>query len=270
LRHDRPDLKQRRKLATVPVGWSVDAAAALAQQWALAPVTAGRWGVRGSFDIDWRGTYALALTQLIVNLRGFEQTPGHLRLLQVAGVTHVVSLHDEGFEDLILRGSFGGLFREPVRLYRVPGALPRSYVVGGARLGDGIAAIHTLADPTFDPAAELILPGGSPRPKALSAVGSSRIVEDRPDRVRVEATLSESGFLVLLDSFDPGWRATVDGRPAPLLRANLAFRAVALPPGSHAVEFLYRPASLVRGLALSLVALAGAIVLPLAATLRPR
>jgi uncharacterized membrane protein YfhO len=101
-------------------------------------------------------------------------------------------------------------------------------------------------------------------------VGSSRIVDDRPDRVRVEATLSEPGYLVLLDSFDPGWQVTVDGRAAPLLRANVAFRAVALAAGTHAVEFLYRPASLERGIALSLLTLAAAVVWSLASALRSR
>ena len=57
--------------------------------------------------------------------------------------------------------------------------------------------------------------------------------------------------MVLVDAFDPGWRALVDGDEARILRANVAFMAVAAPPGVHRVEFRYRPPSVRLGLILS-------------------
>ena len=48
----------------------------------------------------------------------------------------------------------------------------------------------------------------------------------------------------------PGWRATVDGVPAPILRANGFVPAVYLEPGEHVVEFMFRPRSLLIGAAL--------------------
>jgi uncharacterized membrane protein YfhO len=62
----------------------------------------------------------------------------------------------------------------------------------------------------------------------------------------------------LTDVYYPGWTASVDGTAVPIHRANYAFRAVAVPPGRHVVEFHYRPASVRYGLLLSL---AGALVL---------
>ncbi len=86
---------------------------------------------------------------------------------------------------------------------------------------------------------------------------SATITADQPNRVVVEATAPESGgYLVLLDSFSDGWRATADGRPAIIVRANGLFRAVRLTPGSHVVEFLYRPRAFVIGAAGSAAALA--------------
>jgi uncharacterized membrane protein YfhO len=64
---------------------------------------------------------------------------------------------------------------------------------------------------------------------------------------------------VLVDAYDPGWRARVDGRDAPLLRANLAFRAVELPTGMHRVEFVFRPRSVVVGLGVSAAGIAAAL-----------
>ena len=87
-------------------------------------------------------------------------------------------------------------------------------------------------------------------------------VEVRHDRVRLEAELQQSGHLVLADTYDPGWKATVDGRRADVLRANGAFRAVHLDAGRHVVEMVYRPASVLAGALVSAVAvlLGGAVV----------
>jgi uncharacterized membrane protein YfhO len=80
--------------------------------------------------------------------------------------------------------------------------------------------------------------------------------------------------VVLVDTWDPGWKVTVDGREAPLLRANVAFRGVALPAGRHVVEQVYRPPSILLGLAVSAVALAAGVAcaarFALASPPRPR
>jgi uncharacterized membrane protein YfhO len=49
------------------------------------------------------------------------------------------------------------------------------------------------------------------------------------------------GLLVVSGLFYPGWQARLDGRPVPIVQANLALRAVAVPPGLHQVEWRYRP-----------------------------
>lgn len=60
---------------------------------------------------------------------------------------------------------------------------------------------------------------------------------------RVEAEAPQ--FVVVTDSWYPGWRATVDGEPARLYRANSSFMAVAVPAGRHEVRLEYRPEALV-------------------------
>jgi hypothetical protein len=79
----------------------------------------------------------------------------------------------------------------------------------------------------------------------------ARIAAYGPERVEVETNAPRRTYLVLSDQYYPGWRASVDGVEAPILRANAVFRAVALPPGAHTVVFSYRPWSFTLGAAVS-------------------
>ncbi len=84
-----------------------------------------------------------------------------------------------------------------------------------------------------------------------SATDHVEWIEDGLTRVRLQ-TSSEAGcVLVLLDTFASGWKVTVDGHPAPIYPANLAFRAVEVPSGEHEVDFRYLPASVTGGLILT-------------------
>jgi uncharacterized membrane protein YfhO len=58
------------------------------------------------------------------------------------------------------------------------------------------------------------------------------------------------------DAYDEGWRARVDGVPATVLRADMAFRAVALRAGRHTVEMAYRPPDVLASVVVTLVSLA--------------
>lgn len=75
--------------------------------------------------------------------------------------------------------------------------------------------------------------------------------------------------LAFLDATYPGWKAYVDGTPAPILPANDVFKAVAVPAGSHTVRFVFRPTRLYTGLAITAAAL-GSVIALLVATRRPR
>jgi len=80
-----------------------------------------------------------------------------------------------------------------------------------------------------------------------------RIVSYQPEWIVVEADLAAEGYLVLTDVYYPGWRVWVDGHKEAIQRADYLFRAVYLPQGKHLVEFVYDPASLKIGAAISLV-----------------
>ena len=85
--------------------------------------------------------------------------------------------------------------------------------------------------------------------------GTIESLQDSPNAITIRAESDSGGFLVLADTFYPGWQATLDGTPVEILRANHAFRAVVFPPGEHTIVFRYAPLSFRIGETISLLSL---------------
>jgi hypothetical protein len=237
-------------ITRAPVGWSVPAARALALRLCLFPPSAGAWGLRGSFDRDTAALAPAALAHLTAAVTASADAPEQVALLRVGAVRHVLTLHDPPHRLLEPAAMVDCLLPAPGRIFRVPEPMPRAHVVGRARTSDGLAA---LVDPAFDPRREVLLASGGPAPLAAAGPfeGAATVVSESTTRVSVRAQASAPGYVVLADAYDPGWIATVDGQPAEVQRANLAFRAVAITAGTHAVEFHYVPGAVRLGLVAS-------------------
>jgi len=175
------------------------------------------------------------------------ESPG---LVRAMGVTHVAS--DQPWPDAELTR-----VTAPAALYRLPDALGRAWVVPDARWLSADETLATLTDPTFDPGAEVLLEPPAPphsQPPARD-LNYHVTLQDTPNRVTIRAILDAPGYLVLADTWFPGWQVTVDGVSTELLRANYAFRAVRLEAGDHRVDMVYRPASWVAGGAITMATL---------------
>jgi hypothetical protein len=157
------------------------------------------------------------------------------------------------------------------RLFRVDDVLPRVYLAGQAQVIDDDEAERRLLDPD-------VLAGGTvwltPQAQAqdLAAppgrAGTCEIRSFASRRVQVRCSADRPAVAVLIEQFDRGWQARVDGKDVPLLRANLNLRAVALAAGTHDIEFTYRAAGLTAGLLTTGMVLL--ILLGLAVIIRPR
>ncbi len=110
--------------------------------------------------------------------------------------------------------------------------------------------LKRLASPDFKVKDSLILEDGTGQ-FSLEPAGTVEIVEDAYDKMRFKTQLQNPGFFLLRDSFDKGWTAQVNGSNVPILRANHAFMTVALPPGSHSIEFRFWPRGFTAGLIVS-------------------
>jgi hypothetical protein len=71
--------------------------------------------------------------------------------------------------------------------------------------------------------------------------------------VRVSNTESTPLWMFYSDVWHPWWRATVNGSPAPVYRANVAYKAVRIQPGENIVHFRFRSAFLAALAALGAV-----------------
>lgn len=140
----------------------------------------------------------------------------------------------------------------PRTLFRSRTAMPRAFIVHRAEVLPDDAALARVLDPAQPARHTAFLAEGSPlEQQACSGFTPASILSESSNRVRVYAKADCEGFLVLSDTWYPGWRVRVDGAPAPLLRADFLLRAVRLSAGTHEVLFEYRPASFFWGAGVS-------------------
>lgn len=106
---------------------------------------------------------------------------------------------------------------------------------------------------------------GQPCKKGVTA--SIDLLTEQSDQVSLRVTSGEAGWLVLADTWYPGWIAEVDGIEQPIMRANWNFRAVSVAPGEHVVVFKFAPVSIRIGLWLSAI---GILILAVALATKRR
>jgi hypothetical protein len=234
----------------------------------LHPFTLACFGLEGSYVADTILLYPTHLETLTRAVFDAEETPAEYRLLRAGAVSHVVALHARGFEGLIPLDTRPSLFREPMRIYRVPDPLPRAFVVGTVHVGDDADALRFLSDPARDIREEAVASEGATLRGPPSFSGSTEIELWKPDRVRLSVEASAPGLVVLIDAYDRSWTVTVDGEPAVARRVNVSFRGVDVPPGRHRVEWVNRPVPVLIGLLVSGAALLAAAVFSFAARRR--
>ena len=209
-------------------------------------------------------------TRLFSGLGGFAE-PGFGRTSVVAGSPSVARVSDVFAARYVLDG---GGSRPPAGMrsvYARPGerlmenrdAFPRAWVAYGWQRASGFGpALHVAV--TSAPAKLLrtpVIEGAGTSSSRPPPPTPATILHATDTSVRVAVNAHRPGYLVLDDTYYPGWHARVDGRPVPVRAANVAFRAVRVRPGRRIVTFRYDPTSVRLGKLLTLAALAAIAVL---------
>jgi hypothetical protein len=153
-----------------------------------------------------------------------------------------------------------------VEVYENLRAQPRAWVVPQVLTvppAQIVRAIQTsrLPDNTpYDPAAMALIEEPLDfRPLATDPDARASIVNDTGASLEIRTSGSQPAFLVLADSYYPGWRATVNGQAAHIYRTNYIQRGIPIPPGATSVRFEFHPAQFYAGGAISGCVLAGMV-----------
>ena len=159
------------------------------------------------------------------------------------------------------------VYNNEVRIYRNNTVMPRAYIVHRAeKIFQRKEIFRRLKDTHFDFRKSIIIEKDLPEKmlscnhSPVSDLSSVKIVDYRPNRVEIEATMENDGFLVLSDIYYPGWKAYVNDTQADIYPTNYMLRSLYLTQGNHQIKFVYDPLPLKIGLGMSLLTLLGIVV----------
>jgi hypothetical protein len=186
----------------------------------------------------------------------FYEARRHQRLMDLLNLKYIIS-HDR--DRYAMRKTF----------------LPRAFVVPRAVTVKRKDILDMLVRADFDPRETVLLeeapqgvPGGS-EGSAGDASGRARILSYRPDEIILKVQATAPAYLFLSEVYYPGWKASIDGRRASILRGNYLFRVIPVPGGNHRVRVYFDPWTVKLGVIITLATLL-AVCIALALHLRRR
>lgn len=178
--------------------------------------------------------------------------------LDVESVSHLITGPSKGipgWEPPIRIGS--------AAIHRNPNVQPRARLMGRPiYVADEAAAVASMLARGAEIRDRVIIEDRSRPldPAARVEGGSAAILRDEPEHVEIKTDTPVDSYLVLADLYDPGWSATLDDEPVPIRHAQVAFRGVFVPRGSHTIVFSYRPAGFTLGLIVTSVGVGLALI----------
>jgi hypothetical protein len=227
----------------------------------------------------------------LISASSISDTP----LIDLYGVKYVISVtlieKDPRFELIYsrlegLQGKKEDLLKEnTIKLYRNKNPILRGWLVKDFKVLDQKSILTTLTSKEFDPRKEVffeeepkwareeignhkrssISSSNPPNPSLVKGEkGGVDWISESNNRLRLLVMAKENAFLVLNDTYFPGWKAFVDGKEEKVLRANYNFRAVLVRAGTHRVEFVYDPLSFKLGTIVTLIGIIGCFAIGLA------
>ena len=206
--------------------------------------------------------YKAALPDAYFGIKPGQWSP----LLNLAGVTHLLSREAPG-DGFVLETK-----GTDYTISRNPKAMPRVQIYGSVHVTNDQTALLDLeksaASGNLRTATLAPEHGSALRALDQWTTGIATVASYADEKVTIRANLRGQSFLVLADTYHPGWMAFIDGVPAPVLRANVAFRGVFVEPGEHEIEFRFAPDYRFPLLALAVVALLVHAITALAALAR--
>jgi hypothetical protein len=189
-----------------------------------------------------------------LNVQDWDGSDFKLPALRAAGVRFVVTAAAR--KDLTLVDT-----SDPeANLYRVPDPAPRASFFAGEAV-DFLPREKIVDAFAAQPwGTRLLLPAearaqGAPAPPSAPSRVPAQVTYSRPtsDEIKLDATTDQAGFVYIVEAYDPGWSAEVDGRGTPVVLANGFAMAIPAPAGRHSIRLSYDTPGRMVGSVLSLL-----------------
>jgi hypothetical protein len=124
-------------------------------------------------------------------------------------------------------------------------------------------ALRRLVSSDFDPETLIVEGAGANVVGGATKAIPATYRELGAEHAVIEASSPTRGMLLVRNTYDPNWHASVDGHPAPIITGDYFLQAIPIPPGTHTIDLTYDDPWIGIGLAgsaFSLLALLGATV----------
>ena len=194
---------------------------------------------------------------LLYKMREKSPIVADTKMMDVLGGRYIFSYQDLNSQKLKL------ISDGKVKIYENEDCLPRVFLVPEAKILHREEILDYLMSPEFKPHREVVLEknaitqkGEIPdnkserkyNPECLNRVDNVRITDYQSNKVKIQADLNRNSWLILTDTYYPGWQVYINGKRDEIYRANYALRAVYLNKGIHKINFIYKPATFKIGL----------------------
>lgn len=158
-------------------------------------------------------------------------SPARDNLWNLAGVRWIINKDDllaehSGQRPPDLSHDFKLIWEEGKwQIYENTNAFPRAFFV---------------KDPTWIGEGDEMISRSLSSPPQLMDIIPAKITTYQPSKIQIEVTAPTDGYLILTDTYYPGWRATINKQETPILPVFHAFRVVKVTKGKHLTTFEYR------------------------------
>ena len=186
------------------------------------------------------------------------------KILNLLNVKYLISPFS--LPDLNLKILYDG----PIKIYENTTCLPRAFFVEKVVVvANEDEVLRRLKDPGFDPQnmayvskQEMARLNGEaiPEPDGAEKSDTVQIINYQPNQINLKAKTSSARFLIIADTYYPGWKAYVNGVEKPIVKVNYTLRGIFLDKGEQKVNFVFKPFTFIIGACVSLITLVGVLI----------
>ncbi|HEX8965079.1 MAG TPA: YfhO family protein [Patescibacteria group bacterium] len=188
--------------------------------------------------------------------KDFEQNKSRQKVLNLLGVSYIIdTLSNNSTEKTFPPNLYEKIYQDSAfTIFKNNSALPRVFLASSYETYSSASDFSKkFFNPSF-PLTTILLE--HPVSTVLSQEPSSmQLLSYLPNSIFLTTESKGNKLLFLSDTYYPGWKAYIDNKETPILKADYAFRAILIPPGAHKVIFTFESASFKIGSILSVLSL---------------